>query len=221
MYILCAYPLPNNPIVGTITDKNRKMMSMGWARKYYDKVVLGVTESKEVASSFFGDQYSFIMEDAVKDVFPLKLKEVSQFRMVEDINVFITSQGCSMSVKSPFFNAVVNRSGFTPQCIHDNTFFLMLGRGKQPWTTEEIQQVSEEITDETGKLHIKCMFTPNQWGLCIIDSIQPDVTLTSVGLEHTIPQLYVTLIMAAVKPEDLDGPSAPPPHSSRARFMDI
>lgn len=213
MYILCAYPLPNNPIIGKIDEKNRQMISMGWAKKYYDKVVLGVTNDKEVASSFFNERYSSIMERAVRASYPLNIKEASQFRLVEDINVFISPQGCSLAVRSKFFNAVVEHSGFTTQRIYDDTFFLMLGRGKVPWTPEQIQEVTESITDEPGNLHLKCSFTPNQWGLCVLDSLNPDVTLTSVSLETTVPQLYVTMIMANMTQEDLLG--------NKPRYMDL
>lgn len=213
MYILCAYPLPNNPIIGKIDEKNRQMISMGWAKKYYDKVVLAVTNDKEVASSFFGERYSSIMEQAIKASYPLKLKEASQFRLVEDINVFISPQGCSLSVRSKFLNAVVEHSGFTSQKIYEDTFFLMLGRGRVPWTQEQIKEVTDAISDDSEKLHLKCSFTPNQWGLCVLDSLNPDVTLTSVSLESTVPQLYVTMIMASMTQEDLLG--------NKPRYMDL
>lgn len=213
MYILCAYPLPNNPIVSKIAEKNKQMISLGWAKKYYDKVVLGITDDKDVASYFFTDRYSYIMDKAIKDTYPLSLKEATQFRMVEDINVFISPQGCSLSVRSKFFNSIVKHSGFKTQQIYDDTFFLMLGRGKEPWTPEQIRQVSDTISDEADSLHLNCTFTPNQWGLCMIDSANPDVTLTSVGLETTIPQLYVSIIMANMKPEDMP--------ISKARYMDL
>jgi len=214
MFILCAYPLPNNPIVSKISEKNKEMISMGWAKKYYDKVVLGTTNDKEVASSFFGERYSSVMEQAIKDNYPLKLKEASQFRLVEDINVFISPQGCSLSVRSKFMNAVVEHSGFKSQRIFDDTFFLMLGRGREPWTAEQVKQVTDAISDDSEKLHLNCSFTPNQWGLCVLDSLNPDVTLTSVSLETTIPQLYVSLIMANLSQEDLAT-------SGRARYMDL
>jgi hypothetical protein len=213
MYILCAYPLPNNPIVQKIAEKNKQMISLGWAKKYYDKVVLAITDDKLIASSFFTDRYSSIMDKAIKDVYPLSLKEAEQFRMVEDINVFISPQGCSLSVRSKFFNSVVKYSGFKSQQIYDNSFFLMLGRGKESWTPEKIKQVSDTITDKPDELFFNCTFTPNQWGLCILDSANPDVTLTSVGLETTIPQLYVSLIMANMNPEDMP--------TSKARYMDL
>lgn len=214
MYILCAYPLPNNPIVSKISEKNQQMISMGWAKKYYDKVVLGTTNDKETASSFFGEKYSQIMEHAVKDSYPLKLSEASKFRLVEDINVFISPQGCSLSVRSKFLNAVVEHSGFKSQRIFDDTFFLMLGRGKEPWTSEQVNEISRTVSDDPSRLHLECSFTPNQWGLCVIDSLNPDVTLTSVSLETTIPHLYVTLIMANITPDDIAS-------TGRARYMDL
>lgn len=213
MYILCAYPLPNNPIVSKIAEKNRQMISMGWAKKYYDKVVLGITDNKDIASSFFGERYASIMESTVRNSYPLNLKEADKFRIVEDINVFISSQGCSLSVHSNFFRNAVRESGFRSQEIHDGIFFLMLGRGRESWTPEQIKEVTETISDDPDKLHLNCSFTPNQWGLCVIDSSNPDVTLTSVSLETTIPQLYVTMIMASMKSEDLV--------TGRARYMDL
>jgi hypothetical protein len=221
MYILCAYPLPNNPLVTKIAEKNRQMISMGWAKKYYDKVVLGITHSKDIASSFFTDRYASIMESAVKKSYPIKLKEASQFRMVEDINVFISPHGCSLAIRSKFFNSIVESSGFQSQRIEDNTFFLMLGRGKDRWTAEQIQSVTNEISDDTNRMHIHCTFTPNQWGLCIIDAANPDVVLTSVSLETTIPQLYVSLIMANLKPEDLAEEGAANEKPTKVRYLDV
>lgn len=203
MYILCAYPLPNNPIVAKIAEKNKQMISLGWAKKYYDKVVLAITDDKDIASSFFTTDYANIMDKAVRSSFPLSLKESNQFRMVEDINVFISPQGCSLSVKSKFFNSVVENSKFKSQKIYDDCFFLMLGRGRDPWSQAQIEQITKEISDEADKLHLNCTFTPNQWGLCIIDSANPDVVLTSVSLETAIPQLYVSIIMANLSKEDL------------------
>lgn len=214
MYILCAYPLPNNPIVSKIAEKNKQMVSLGWAKKYYDKVVLAITDDKDVASNFFTTDYAGIMEKAVRASFPLSLKETSQFRMVEDINVFISPQGCSLSVRSKFFNSVIENTKFKSQRIYDDCFFLMLGRGKEPWTQDQINHITKEISDEQDKLHLNCSFTPNQWGLCIIDSANPDVVLTSVSLETVIPQLYVSIVMANMSQEDL----AP---KGRARYMDL
>ena len=214
MYILCAYPLPNNPIVAKIAEKNKQMISLGWAKKYYDKVVLAITDDKDIASSFFTTQYASIMDKAVRSSFSLKLKDSKNFRMVEDINVFISPQGCSLSVKSKFFNSIVENSNFKSQKIYDDCFFLMLGRGKDPWTPDQIQEITKEISDEYPEMHLKCTYTPNQWGLCVIDSSNPDVVLTSVSLETAIPQLYVSIIMSNLTKEDLM-------QGSKPRYMDL
>lgn len=195
-YIISVQPLPQNPFVRKLTEVNGKMIRLGYAKKYYDRVILGRTRDEQLIQKIFFTPMGLenIFQGAIKDTYKMDLNEVQNFKLIDDINVFILKNGCSLAVKSSFFDNVTKRMSLEGCQIAPRTFFLMLGRSKELWSEHEILQLKNNLTDHPESFRMDFNYSPNQWAISVCREENPEINIIHIPLHESIAMLYITMM---------------------------